>query len=476
MGAESPGRADSVTGVSLAVVGALLIVLQLAITALSGRFQPDAPLLGQPIVLFVTLQTLAGLIYLAAVPLLRRGSGPGVLALLAVGGLLLRGAAWAAQPILEDDFHRYLWDGATSSAGASPYRFAPAEILEGAAGVPERLRLEALAGGDTVARINHPGLTTIYPPVAQAAFLLAHLVGPFSLGAWKAVLLLADLAAAFITLRLLTALGQPQWLLAVYWWNPLLIKETYSSAHMDVLLLPLLLGALLARIHRRPFATALLLALATGVKLWPALLAPLLLAPWFRRSGRRLLVPLVYAAVSGLLLSPMLARLWAHSGLVQFTGRWEMNDALFAALSILVTAAGVPDGVASTALRAALAAALLALAGIAAWRDNGSPEALVRGTLTVTAALFLTSPAQFPWYFTWLVPILALLPFAPLLVLTVTLPLYYLRFDFAAAGNAGFFDNGVVFLEWAPVWGLLLWALLQRTTSAAPPRPAAESL
>lgn len=493
--------------VELAIAGGVLIGLQLAITLLSGSFQPDSSLSGQPIFAFVGLHVAAGLVYLAVILVLQRDSGqprppapsltphrdnrwavvapailaphrdsrgPGVLAVIAVCGLLLRAAAWPSQPILEDDFHRYLWDGATVSAAVSPYRFAPSEVLAGADGVPERLRLEALSGGDTVARINHPGLTTIYPPVAQAAFLLAHVVAPFSLGAFKAVLLSADLIAVWLVLRLLAVLGLPHWLVAAYWWNPLLVTATYTSAHMDVLLLPFVLGALLARIRRRPYATAVLLALATGVKLWPVLLAPLLLAPWLRRSHRRLLVPLVYVALAGVLLLPMALRLWAHSGVVSFAGRWEMNDALFASLSWLLSLPGALGDAGPAVLRVALAAGLVVVAGVLAWRDSLSPSALTRGALVVTAALLLASPAQFPWYFIWAVPLLALVPFAPLLALTAVLPLYYLRFHFEAVGDVASFDNGVVFLEWVPIWGWLLLALLRRRRLDVPPRPTEE--
>ena len=471
-----PWRVEGAGFAVLVVAGAVLLLLQLAITSLSWHFEPVTPLLDLPIGRFVALQVSAGVVYLAVILVANRTRvSRALLITIAAVGLLLRAAAWPSQPILEDDFHRYLWDGAASSAGVSPYRFAPAEILGGDAAVPERLRLEALSGGATVAQINHPALTTIYPPVAQAAFLLAHLFAPFDLDAWKFVLLIADAATAFLLFRLLTALGLPHTLLAIYWWNPLLVTETFNSAHMDVLLLPFLLGALLMRMRRRPFSTAALLALATGVKLWPVLLAPLLLAPWIRRPGRRLLVPLAYATLTGLFLLPMLVARWAHSGLASYTQGWEMNNALFAALSWL---AGLVPGLAGAApilLRVALAAALAALAGIVGARDLGSPAALARGALVVTAALLLASPAQFPWYFLWLLPLLALVPSAPLLALTAVLPLYYLRFHFLAAGAVGLFDHVVVFLEWVPIWVLLLWALVRRNRPAGQPRLVEEA-
>jgi hypothetical protein len=78
--------------------------------------------------------------------------------------------------------------------------------------------------------------------------------------------------------------------------------------------------------------------------------------------------------------------------------------------------------------------------------------------VTVTGALVLVSPTQFPWYFLWLLPLLALEPVWPLLAMTVTLPLYYLRFYYLGVDEVRYFDNVIVWLEWVPVWvALLIW-------------------
>lgn len=134
-----PWRVEGAGFAVLVVAGAVLLLPQLAIARLFWRFEPVTPLLDMPIGLFVALQVSAGAVYLAVSLLPKRTRDRrALLIVIAAVGLLLRAAAWPSQPILEDDFHRYLWDGATSSAGVSPYRFAPAEILGGDAAVPER--------------------------------------------------------------------------------------------------------------------------------------------------------------------------------------------------------------------------------------------------------------------------------------------------------------------------------------------------
>jgi hypothetical protein len=58
--------------------------------------------------------------------------------------------------------------------------------------------------------------------------------------------------------------------------------------------------------------------------------------------------------------------------------------------------------------------------------------------LLAVAAVFLLNPAQFPCYYVWLIPLLAIRPQASLLLLTVLLPLYYLRSFFLSRGQRGF--------------------------------------
>jgi hypothetical protein len=84
--------------------------------------------------------------------------------------------------------------------------------------------------------------------------------------------------------------------------------------------------------------------------------------------------------------------------------------------------------------------------------------------LLLIAALFLLSPTQFPWYATWMVPLLAISPRKPLLFLPLLLPLYYLWYDFDARGKSDLFHYGIVWLEFVPVWILIIreWRINRR--------------
>lgn len=104
-----PWRVEGAGYAVFAVAGAVLLLLQLAITRLSWRFEPVTPLLDLPIGLFVALQVSAGVVYLPVILVANRTRvSRAPLIVIAAVGLLLRAAVWPSQPILEDDFHRYL--------------------------------------------------------------------------------------------------------------------------------------------------------------------------------------------------------------------------------------------------------------------------------------------------------------------------------------------------------------------------------
>jgi len=48
--------------------------------------------------------------------------------------------------------------------------------------------------------------------------------------------------------------------------------------------------------------------------------------------------------------------------------------------------------------------------------------------LLIVAVLYLISPTQFPWYYTWIVPLLTVRPKASLLIYPLLLPLYQLNY------------------------------------------------
>jgi len=450
------------------VTGLMLLVLFCGLLAVSFQFDFERPDADKPIRIMVALMILAGAVYLAAVSGLHNvNTDRACLVWICLVGVLLRLSLFFSVPMLEDDHYRYLWDGAVVANGFNPYRYSPSE-LQAVDGTPVPSQLHRLAekAGEVIRRINHPWLRTIYPPIAQGVFAAAHLIYPWSMTAWRLMLLMFDCLTLMLLFRLLQYLKQPLAGLAVYWWNPLFIKEIYNSGHLDVLILPFLLTAVILAHHRRYQWSAGFIGLAYGVKLWPVVLLPVVVRLVLRRPAAFFQALLIFSVLAaGLFLPYMLTGLDPASGLTAYRRYWEMNDALF--MAILWTAKwGLQEFARSTAPAQTVARGLVfaLMAGWTLWvvrKEDGDLHETIRRCLLVSGGLFLLSPTQFPWYFVWLLPFLTIVPNRALLLYTVLLPVYYLRFYFEARGRAELFDNGVVWLEHLPVLGWIVWMWLK---------------
>lgn len=382
-------------------------------------------------------------------------AGAGMMLAIGVAGLCMRLAYFGAGPLLEDDHFRYLLDGAMLASGASPYALAPEMVLRAPDLAP--FSVDA-AARDTIGQINFPDLRSIYPGTAQILFGLAHVVQPWSIDALRAIVLACEVATAGLLWWLLVRLGMPGQLTALLWCNPALAFLFTGQAHIDAALAPFVLGALLATQAGSGIAAGVLLGLATGVKLWPALMAPLAMRYLWGR-GRKLAGFIVAFGIAGAVLcAPLLvASLSPHAGLVAYATGWNMNNAPFAWLSRFATAlAG--DGHGERVLRGMAAGLSLGLAVAMAWRPVADLRDLVQRAALLTAGLFYLSPAQFPWYVIWFLPLAAASENRALLAASAALPVYFLFFPLADAGLREVFGYGVAALHLVPVLALAVLA------------------
>ena len=444
------------------VPASLLVAWAVGTTLLSWRFAMGAPELEQPIVLFVTLQVSAGIVWLFLVRSLRRVHYRRHHTLVIVGiGIVMRLAFFMSTPILEDDHHRYVWDGAAVSHGLNPYELAPAAVHDSTHDSSHAWLALRQEGAATHERINHPHLRTVYPPVAQGAFALAYSLAPWSDTGLRLVWLLLDTMTATLLWLLLREQVNPTWKLAIYWLNPLLVLEVYNSMHMEPVLLAFATGAIVLVARSRHKGACASLALAVGAKLWPALWLPLILRMKCVRRSTQVIGASIAALLSLLAVAPMVHGLsQSSSGVSAYASGWEMNDSLFIGIQAICTL--VAPNHAGLAARGIVALFMLALVLYLAKQPVRSSIDLAARALTVTAALFLLSPTQFPWYALWMLPPLALSPRPSLLVLTITMPIYYLRFRFVDWGIPEWFDYGVVWIQYVPVWVLLVFETQQQ--------------
>lgn len=439
------------------VVATVALVLALSATSLIALTPDGQTFLGlEPVTGIVAAGMVAGFAFMllpGALPYLQ--SRAGSLYWIVGIGLALRLVMMIPEPILEIDYFRYLWDGAVIQAGFSPYEWSPGRVLAGAA--PDALSRLARTAPEIIGRINYPDLTTIYPPVAEFVFAVTSWIKPWDLMVWRLVILAFEVVTVGLLYALLTQLGRPPLWIIIYWWNPVVIIQFSNAAHMDAILLPALIGAaLLALKNRRSLAAVGCLAMATAVKLWPVLLLPTLI----RSASRPFVAAAVFTIASTALLWPFIDQAFQmDAGLRAYGVSWERNGALFhltlGGLRTALDSYGLFDLDAGRILRAAVAAVVILIALGINRRPATDGEMMIRRLIIVMAALLLLGPTMYPWYYTWMVPFLAIVPNVGLLALSVVLPLYYIQFHPWIQANPWVFTEVVVWFEQGPVFILL---------------------
>ena len=554
----------------LAILIALAVVLVCAFAALavlSFRFEPGSEPTERPIPAVLGLFGFTFLCYLLAIrAALRVKEGTRLVVAIVAVSVLIRAVSLFSWPILEIDVNRYIWDGAVTLEGTSPYRYSPQQVLSGGSNgpLPEDLRrLVELRGEGTaletiLSRIHYGELPTIYPPVSQAVFALAAFVTPDSAGVFtrilvmKTLFVLFDLATVVVVIGLLRLAEKHVGWSVAYAWCPLIIKEIANSGHLDSAAVFFTTLALYFAI--RPLArgvrgvgggaetvvAAVLLALAVGAKLYPIVLLPLFVMLWSRTRGRRwttigatvflaaatsVLWPMIpvqtdrippragQAAADGAAGGPLLDTASADpqdpsGGLKAFLRRWEMNDFLFMLVVENLKSTGdvdparrawfsiVPETWKAALLstssswlsvgeteaafhlaRAVTGSVFVLIVVLLLWRagSSGDPAAWLRVAFLTLAWLWLLSPTQNPWYWTWALPLVMFARSRAWLALSGLTMIYYLRFwlsyhwpeePFLGTPYAGaaLFDLVVAWIEFGPWFLWLTWETGCRST------------
>jgi alpha-1,6-mannosyltransferase len=423
----------------LAVSGIGLLATQLLLSRLSSEFVYGRPFVERPIATLVLIKVAAGALFLAAVWAARSMTGgKAAFAWVMVVGLLLRFTMVFSTPMLEDDFYRYFWDGAVVAHGFNPYTHSPGQVMEASSSVPEGLKQLAAESGHVISRVNHPNLRTIYPPLTQLVFASAYFLGPWSLVAWRLVLTCFDFITLILLLLILRDLRFSSLLIVVYWWNPIVIKEIFNAAHMDVLVIPFVLArgfSCKPRTRNMGSGCHGTCRCCEDMAGGPGPSDFVSLMEEYPTPGN--LVLSIFILTCTILYAPVfLSDLGQSSGFTAYGKEWEMNDALY-----MLVLWGVEYGLWAFSGDAGLKqfitrciVAVLLMAWIT-WVCRKRPEQPVDywdRSLLIVAGVFLLSPTQFPWYYVWMIPFLVIRPRYALLVLSALLPLYYLRFYFQA--------------------------------------------
>jgi alpha-1,6-mannosyltransferase len=478
------------------LTGATSLLLYMFLTQLSDQFNWGEGYSERPILTYLavyfSLCTLYGLTWFFV---RKRPNNRGNFWMIIVFGLLFRAVILPSQQIQEDDVYRYLWDGKVFANGINPFEYSPSEVNDFKAlriQNPERYyeiyvernereleQLDKLKWASPkslkyLERVNHPDVSTIYPPMAQFVFRLAHQIKPDSIVILRAGFLIFDILTLVFIIGILAKLGLDKSNCLIYFWSPLIIKETFNSTHLDIIGISLLTGSIYFLLcHRHKLAT-LFLAFGFLGKLYPVILLPLYLKachenmtqmgkkPWLTLLGNTSLfigvVVLGYLPFMGIGFQ-------MFDGLKAFTLYWQSNDSIFAILVYIfktVTGELANETILSNPLPIFLSKITVALMLIGVvfrllYKETSllkQPVEFVRGLFWIMALVFLLSPVQNPWYLCWVVPFLCVFPTRSWITLTGLVGLYYLDFYFDYQEMQAF-SLWIPWVEYLPFYLLL---------------------
>ncbi len=446
------------------VLGVMILLMQIAVSWLSRSFIFGVGHVGRPIVPFIVLELVSFAFYFAALEWVKRlpkafESSRRTIFWIFLIGILCRLAFLPSNFIQETDPYRYIWDGQSVLAGANPYEHSPKEAFWNKLSPADGPNAEVF---ETFQKINHAGVRTIYPPLAQLLFSFSQRITPWGLIGWKGMILLAEigiLALLFFIFRKLRMAGE--WVL-VYAWSPLVLKEFSNSLHLDVFAILFLCAVMLGVVNRWIIFSYAALALAVLTKFFPLVLLPLLFAWTYRQNKNESLAGLVtFLGIAALFYLPFASagpRLF--EGLGRFAGEWRVNESIFGMIRHVMNSSGLAYVQAEYASRIISGAALLAVmfVTIQQLREKQDAVYFFKGCAVILTCVFFFAPAGNPWYFTWVLLFLAFLPLRSLVLFSGLVFLYYLDFHFVYQGRPQLF-MWVKFIEYGVFYFALGWEL-----------------
>ena len=300
-----------------------------------------------------------------------------------IWAILFRLCGVVGEPLFEDDYYRYLWDGYRFATDGSPYVSTPASFFSDES-VP-------LVFQRILDQINYPDIPTIYGPTTQFLFLASYWLSPGTLLPLKVALISLDVGLIW----LLRKVAKPHFLL-LYAWCPLVLKEIAFTCHPDVVGIVLLIVALL--LHKRGFLTwaAVCLALAVGAKIFAVFFVPFVLL------NKDIASKLAFVGTLGFLYLPIILQGQTDwTALWIFANEWVFNSSMFAFATIWLE---------PTTARLLLGATFVLLLS-AYWFRYLLEDAsdIPRGDW-IFGVFLVFAPTVNPWYVLWILPFAVIYP------------------------------------------------------------------
>lgn len=173
-------------------------------------------------------------------------------------------------PLLSDDYYRFIWDGMLMHEGVHPMAYTPSYLMHH----PEIATVNEVL----YSQLNSQNYYSVYPPFAQWIFRLSYEINGMRLGGhvifYKMLLVATDMVITYLLYHLLLAKKQPTQRVLWYALNPLILLEFTGNLHMDGIMIAGLLGAMYLSGKKSILWSSILMAFSVLSKMLTLILIP----------------------------------------------------------------------------------------------------------------------------------------------------------------------------------------------------------
>lgn len=173
-------------------------------------------------------------------------------------------------PLLSDDYYRFIWDGMLMHEGVHPMAYMPSYLMQH----PEIATVNEFLYN----QLNSQNYFSVYPPVAQWIFRLSYEINGMHIGGhvvfYKVLMIATDMVIVYLLYKLLLANNQPAQRVLWYTLNPLILIEFTGNLHMDGIMIAGLLGAVYLSNKKSIVWSSLLMAFSVLSKMLTLILIP----------------------------------------------------------------------------------------------------------------------------------------------------------------------------------------------------------
>jgi hypothetical protein len=231
----------------------------------------------------------------------------------------------------------------------------------------------------------------------------------------------------------------------IYAWNPLVIYEIAQSGHLEGLVILLVVLSLYLHTADRKSLSVAILALASSMKLYPALLLPVMV-----NKGERLKAILTFSVCFLIVYLPYY---WtAGKDVLGFLPIYfgEQHESFNLGLKhfLMRLFPGLDYFFLTKVFFGIFAFAAL----VFFLKQKGKEEAVKYGYIMISLLLVLMPASLHPWYVLWLLPFLAFYPAIGWIVFSGAVALSYLKY----ASQEGIMPDWILYLEYFSLYTLLL--------------------